>query len=186
MIPSVGETAAGFTAAIRLARFDTSASGLLKEDAGAAIRSFWAMAPVFPVYLYFQAVLGWTDAESGARWLAVMAIAFIVEWCAFLLAISQIAEHTGRGDRLLRYVSAHNWAQLFAHIAMLAMLSLEMGLGQAANGPITFAASIYLLIYQAFIIRAVLGFSGFGAAGAVLLSLLIGLLTQAAAIGVLA
>lgn len=184
MIPSVGETAAGFTAAIRLARFDSSAAALLKEDRGAAFRSFWAMAPVFPAYLYFQAMLGWTDAAGGA-WVLVMGIAFITEWCAFLLAVTQIAEHTGHGDRLLRYVAAHNWAQLFAHIAMLAALSLEMAMGQAANGPITFAASIFLLIYQGFIVKAVLGFSGVAAAGIVLLSLVIGGLTQAVAIGVL-
>lgn len=185
MIPSVGETAAGFTAAIRLARFDSSAIALLKDDAGVALRSFWAMVPVFPIYLYFQAMLGWTDAAAGAEWALVMGIAFIAEWCAFLLAVSQIAEHTGHGDRLLRYVTAHNWAQLFAHIAMLAALSVEMGMGQAANGPITFAASLFLLIYQGFIVKAVLGFSGFGAAGVVILSLLIGLLIHAVAVGVL-
>lgn len=185
MIPSVGETAAGFTAAIRFGRFDARAAELLKEDPGSALRSFWVMAPVFPIFLYFDLVQGVPEMASGGVWVIVMAIAFIVDWCAYLLAISHIADQTGHGGRLLRYVAAHNWSRLYANFVMLAALSLEMALGQSLFGPIVFAATIYLLIFQGFVVKAVLGFSGMGAAGAVLLSVLIGFITQVTAIGVL-
>lgn len=185
MIPSVGETAAGMRAAIRLARFDPGGAAAFPDDAGAAFRSFWAMAPVFPIYLYFSAILGAHPEAGGARWAITMGLAFIVEWCAFLLAVAQIAEQTGRGSLVLRYVAAHNWSQVAAHLLLLVAFSLEVAAGSAPNGPILFAATLYLFVYQGFIAKAALGLSGLGATGIVLLSIAIGVIAQLTARGVL-
>ena len=183
MIPSVGETARGVIGALRLARFDASGAEAFKDDHGAAYRSFWVAVIAFPIYLIIQATIGVGGADL--KWLIVMGCAYVISWGAILVAIAELAEASGKGDRIFKYVSAHNWAQLVGLIIALMAMSIDLATSPDGRGPLIDILSIYLLIYHGFIIRAVLDFSIFGAIGVVMLSIFIDVIVNISAAGVL-
>jgi len=185
MIPSVSETAKGVIAAFRLARFDGAAAAVFPNDHGAAMRSFWAMAPAYPIALLVLATATAEGAEP-LRWAAVMSIAFVIDWTAYLLMVSQIAEAFRRGDRLLAFVSAHNWCGLAAYLIYLITMSVDFAIGGVTNGLFLFGVQLYLLAFQGFVAMALLGFSAVAALGLVVLAIVINAMTYFVALGVLA
>ena len=184
MIPSVSETAKGAIAAFRLARFDGSAASVFTNDRGAAMRSFWAMAPAYPIALLILASAT-GDGADPLRWAAVMTIAFVIDWTAYLLMVSQIAQAFRRDDRLFAFVSAHNWSQFAAYMIYLITMSVDAAIGGMTNGLFIFGVQLYLLAFQGFVAMALLGFTAVAAFGLILLALMINGMTYFVALGVL-
>ncbi|MEM6491280.1 MAG: hypothetical protein AAF684_05165 [Pseudomonadota bacterium] len=141
-------------------------------------------SPAYPIALLILAGATPTSAEA-LRWVVVMTIAFVIDWTAYLVAVAQIAQVMRKDDRLLAFVSAHNWSQLAAYLIFLAMMSVDLAMGGSPNGLFLFGVQLYLLAFQGFVAMALLGFTAVGAFGLVLMALIINQMTFIVALGVL-
>lgn len=176
---ALGEIAAGVYAAFRLARREPE--GLAWVDA--TPRGFWhsfaAALVVLPAVLMLEILDGSFSQDRGvARPLVVELIAYVIQWTAFPLAMSSIADSLGRGQFYIRYIVVYNWSAviqmaLFLPVAALGALFPSGGIMLGM-----LVATALLLIYQAYIAHVALEVPGPVAAGLVLLDMLLGGLVQ--------
>ena len=167
----------------RLARFDASGIEVFGNTVEAFWRSFYAAVIVAPAYAVLL-MLHFAEREiaSGPLRIALVELSsYTIAWVAFPLAMFHIAERISRGDRYLRYITAHNWANLLQVALYLAVAGLiETGLlGFGAAAGLTFAAQIVVMIYLWFIAHVGLDIKGRAAAAVVFLDLLIGIVLTA-------
>ena len=160
-------TAAEFARAIygawRLALLDRKGLDCFDGTVEAYWKSFNAAAIVAPAYVLLLFV-GLAGADIPGGWLvflAVQALAYVIDWVAFPLIMIHVCDRIGRFDRYLRYIAVHNWSR----VLRVALLVLVTVLSKGFLGGILF--------YQWFITRNALEVSGRGAAAIVGLDLII-------------
>jgi hypothetical protein len=171
---SAREATASIYGAWRLARLDPRGLSYFNATEQGFWRSFWAAAISAPAYILIVA-FGYAQqapAASNARVFAVHAIAYVINWTAFPLALATAARMLGRERHYIRYVVALNWASL------LGMVAFVLATGLAATGIAWFtilpALSTFLVIgYQWYVARLALEISGLQAAAVVGLDVLI-------------
>ncbi|MEW5730000.1 MAG: hypothetical protein AB1918_19390 [Pseudomonadota bacterium] len=174
------EIVAGVTAAWRLARREPDALAWVDATPRGFWHSFFAAAIVLPAVLALELLDG-TFAQEGReplRTLSVELIAYVIQWTAFPLAMSAIADGLGRGQHYIRYIVVYNWSAvlqmaLFLPVALMAAAFPGSGIMLAMV-----IATALLLIYQAYIAHVALEVPGPTAAGLVLLDMLLGGLVQ--------
>ena len=157
---SARETAFALSGALRLARMDPGGLGHFDTSIAGFWRSFHAAAVVAPVYIVlmvFYAVLRPVGA-GPVRWVLVEGIAYVIEWTAYPLAMVTIARWLARSDNYIRYIVAHNWANVLG-VALFLPVAALAAINPALVG-VLYMATIAVFIYQWYVARTALVITG--------------------------
>ena len=175
MIP-LREVMGGLTGAWRLARFDPQGLSYFDTTMTGFWRSFFAALICAPAYLVMVALdLHQTPVlASDERLLAVNAIAYVISWTAFPLAMTWAARLLDREQYYLRYIIARNWAGVLEMTLFVPALLLAASDGSWFDTLPAFAAFV-AFCYQWFVARTALATSGPQALAVVGLNLVIDL-----------
>lgn len=177
MIPSRQEVFYRLYGAWRLARFDTAGTQFFDTAPEAAARSFFAAMLVAPAYFLIDLLVA---AEAPAQEVTVLTILtevliYSLSWTVFPVVAYHICQSIGREEAFFRYLSASNWSKVLTYHLGMVLFTLVMA-GILPNG---FAALLglaglgYLIGYQWFIARTCLNISAAGAAGFLVLQIVI-------------
>ncbi len=161
---SAREAAYALLGAGRLARMDPGGLSHFDTSVPGFWRSFYAAVVVAPVYvllMVFYAILHPVDA-GPVRWVVVEAIAYVIEWTAFPLAMVTIARWLSRSDNYIRYIVAHNWANVLG-VALFLPVAAITAINPALVG-LMYMAMIAVFVYQWYVARTALVITG-GEAG---------------------
>lgn len=165
---------AGLFGAWRLARLDPQGMSCFDATETGFWQSFFAAVLCAPAYALVVALdFGQEPVlASDARFVAVHAIAYVISWTAFPLAMARAARLLDRERFYLRYIVAQNWAHVLEMMLFLPALSL------AATGASWFAilpalAAFVILGYQWYVARTALMIDGLRAAAVIGLALLL-------------
>ena len=178
MIPSLSEIVAGLYGALRLLRGDPDGLAFFDASDDGFWKSFFAAVLAAPSYFAFAYFEPQAADVGAARIVLVKAIAFVIVWTAFPLAMYHVTRALGRSDRYRLHIVAYNWAQAVQWtIAAPLLLGARHGglLPAAAADLLGLAVILTFGIYEWFIARTALKLPGFGAVAVVLLSVLIAL-----------
>lgn len=184
VLPTAPELARAAYGAWRLALFDPRGLDCFDNTVAAYWRSFQAAVVLIPAYAVLVSFrLARMPAEPDlAQFVLVEAIAYVINWTAFPLAMAYVCDRIGRSDRYLRYVAAHNWSVIVQIAALLGAMAVSAAfLGPGSGALLNFAAMAAVLVYQWFIARTALAVAGRAAAMIVGLDLAIGILLSAVA-----
>jgi hypothetical protein len=173
------EVGRGLFGAWMLARLDAKGIFLFDNTVEAFWRSFWAAGVALPVYGMLLVVRdsgGTIGVGTGAAFL-IHAIAYIMGWIAFPFVMFYVTRTFDRQQAYCRYIVAYNWAVVLQLSLMLLVTSIAAtGVIASSVGTILkIGAVLAILFYQGFIARVALRTTVPGAAGIVLLDLLLGL-----------
>jgi hypothetical protein len=146
-------------------------------------RSFFAAALVAPGYLAIALLQPDTKGFPPFHDAAVGALAYVIGWVAFPLAVFPVVRLLGREDRYIGYIVAYNWASVPQMLLFAAAALAEYGLSPGAAGTqfLGLAAFFAVLAYYWFIARTALAIDGFAAAGLVILDLAVTMIISAVA-----
>ena len=187
MMPSGKEIAQGLFGAWRLLRLDSGAMALFDRSVEGFWKSFYAAVLVAPGYLILV-MIHLSNMEPGSgplRILVIQSLAYVISWIAFPLVMYYVAEGIGRGSDYIAFIVAFNWAKvvqmgIYLPVSLLAVSDM---MPAETAGFLTVLTSILILAYEWFITRTALGVTGLGAAGIVVLDLILGILVTATADG---
>ncbi len=157
---SAREVAFALSGAVRLARMDPGGLGHFDTSIAGFWRSFYAAAVVAPAYVLltaFDAALRPVGA-GPARWVLVEATAYVIEWTAYPLAMAYISRWLASSDNYIRYIVAHNWANVLGIAVLLPVAAITV-LNPALSG-LLFLAMIAVLVYQWYVARTALRITG--------------------------
>ncbi|MEQ8355760.1 MAG: hypothetical protein RH942_09515 [Kiloniellaceae bacterium] len=188
MIPSSQEILYRVFGAWRLARFDAGGAQYFDDSPEAALRSFFAAALVAPAFFVTLLVIyPEAPAIGPLPVILIRFLAYVLLWSVFPVIAHRICQVIGAEQAFFRYLAADNWAGVIAYHLQLVVLIAAAGgfLPVALSGLLQLSVHIYLVAYSWFIARHCLAVSGPAAAGFVVLQLVIGLLIQAVASGII-
>lgn len=175
-----GEVRAGVGGAWRLARRDRGGLALFDASPHGFWASFFAAVLVAPGYLVLEA-LGGDFSQAALRPLLIDAIAYVIGWTLFPLAMAHLADGLDRGHAYIRYIVAYNWS---AVVQMALFLPVAL-FGHAFPGPGTalggMAVTVVLLAYQGYVAHVALDVGPGTAGGVVLFDMLLGAMIQVVA-----
>ncbi len=177
---AAGEIIAGVYGAWRLARRDPAGMVWLDDSVRGFWHSFWGPALVLPGFLAMQALDGAFDGDIF-RPLLVQLIAYLIGCVAFPLAVASIADGLDRSHRYIRFIVAYNWSAMIQMALLLPVAVLAHLLPGDAFAMLNLAATIVLLVYQAYIAHVTLEITPASAGLLVVLDLMIGALIQMSA-----
>jgi hypothetical protein len=181
---SLTEIGPALYGAWRLARFDVN--GMRYFDR--TVEGFWRSFRVAVLAAPFTALLiglQLSIMKVSGDWFRILAgesIAYVIGWVAFPLLAYYLTELIDRRAQYVGFIVAYNWSTLIqlAVILPAALISrsgiLPDGLAQA----VTLAANIAVLMYEWFIVRTALSLPGFGAAGVVLIDVIMSIMINSA------
>ena len=110
------------------------------------------------------------------RVLAVEAIAYVIFWVAFPLAMFHLTQALDLGDRYRLHIVAYNWAQVIQIAVLVPINSVLFATGliqTSVNSSIFFVVQIVILVYEGYIAHVALKLPRPGAFGIAMLSFLI-------------
>ena len=178
---SAREAAFALSGALRLARMDPGGLDHFDTSIAGFWRSFYAAVVVVPVYLVlmgFYAALSPVDA-GPVRWVLVEAIAYVLEWTAYPLAMVYIARRLRCSDNYIRYIVAHNWANVLGVVLFLPVAALA-AINPALVGLLCMAVSA-VLVYKGYVARTALAITGQEAAVLMVFNLVLSFFINAVA-----
>ncbi len=122
------EIARGTQGALRLLQRDPSAPFYFDNSMEACLRSFWVMALVAPIYLFYVAISysGVEVAADGWEIALAESLAYVVDWLLFPVLFYEIARRRRWVDRYPRYIGALNWINLPVTVVMLIDASVAL------------------------------------------------------------
>ena len=154
---------------------DPRAASLFENNHAGALRSYWAVAAILPVYMLVIGVEYATPSDSYANFGTLtghsgLLGAALAEFCIFTLCwfvawplvVDRLAVYLDCEENFFRYVAAYNWMHLPYVLAGLLFWTGKMsGVIHDGNG---FIASLSLLgvlwTYHWFVLRHALGLNG--------------------------
>jgi hypothetical protein len=170
------EVIASLYGAYRLARFDEQGLAFFDSSPSGARRSFFAAVIVAPLYALMLSAVGPGERHaSPLRFAFVEAIAYVLSWVAYPVAVEWLSRRLGRRARFEGYLAAYNWSMVLQNAAVLP-ISLLAGLGilpQQLGQLLWLAVFLLTLVYVGFIARIGLAVQSTTAAGLVLLDVLL-------------
>ena len=178
---SARETAFALSGALRLARMDPGGLGHFDTSIAGFWRSFYAAVVVAPAYVLliaFDAALRPVGA-GPLRWVLVDAIAYVIEWTAYPLAMVYIARWLACSDNYIRYIVAHNWANVLGIAVFLPVAAIAV-LNPAMAG-LLYLAMIAVFVYQWYVARTALKITGGEAAVLMVFNLVLSFFISAVA-----
>jgi hypothetical protein len=182
---SAREVAFALSGAVRLARMDPGGLGHFDTTIAGFWRSFYAAVVVAPAYvllIVFYAALHPVDAEP-MRWVSVEAIAYVVEWTAYPLAMVYIARWLACSDNYIRYIVAHNWANVLGVVLFLPVAAIA-AINPALTG-LLYMAMMAVFVYQWYVARTALVITGGEAVVLMVFNLILSFFINAVARGLL-
>ena len=178
---SARETAFALSGALRLARMDPGGLGHFDTSIAGFWRSFYAAVVVAPAYVLliaFDAALRPVGA-GPMRWVLVDGIAYVIEWTAYPLAMVTIARWLACSDNYIRYIVAHNWANVLGIAVFLTVAAIAV-LDPAMAG-LLYLAMIAVFVYQWYVARTALKITGGEAAVLMVFNLVLSFFISAVA-----
>lgn len=118
---STRETAVSLFGAWRLARLDPRGMSFFNATEAGFWHSFFAAVICAPAYALVVA-LDYSQmavSASDTRIISVHAIAYVINWTAFPLAMASAVRWLGREQLYLRYIVAFNWAKVLETLIFL-------------------------------------------------------------------
>jgi len=165
------EVAYGLFGAYRLAHLDPTGLQYFNATVEGFWRSFLAALIVAPGYIILIGLeLGQLPEATSLDWggiALVQAIAYVVNWTAFPLAMYYLTGRIGRQDAYVGYIVAYNWASVLQMAVMLPAVALQAMLPEGVGGLIVLPVVAITAAYQWFIARTALRIGGGAAAGVV-------------------
>lgn len=173
----------------RVLRFDRSAFGFFDLSPAGALRSFTAAAVVAPLYAMLMALryeVAAGDASPG-RYLLVQAIAYVIAWTLYPVLVESLSWFLGCRPRFPGYLCVYNWMMVLQNgvIITLAVLGDIRLLPDPILGLLGFFALVLTAGYLWYLARALLAVSGLTAAGLVVLDIVISVLINGTAEGLM-
>lgn len=176
-MPSTLEITRALYGAWRFARLDRGALQWFEVSVEGFWRSFFAFAIVVPGFAVLM-VIEHTEfpvAAGAPRIIAIDGIAYVVQCVAYPLAMVFLCRAIGRWDRYVGFVVALNWSVVLQMALIVpAKLLAASGVAAGAGDTLFFFAVIAVVLYQWFITVTALEVSGWTAAAAVALDVVIG------------
>lgn len=172
-----GEATAALYGCYRLLIGDRDGLTWLPGDVAGAARSFLAAVIVLPLYAVMLAIQVqdvWGEL-APARFVAVMALAYVIVWSAYPLAMHFLAESLDRSHRYPLFLAAHNWAQVYVDglLALAMLLALVVPGGQLGGLILVGGGLLLVLAYQSYVITVALAVPLVTGAGLVLIKILL-------------
>ena len=170
------DVVAGLTGAWRLARFDPRGMSYLDTTITGYWRSFYGALLCLPAYVVMVAI----DVQrtpvlaSLERLLTVHAIAYVINWTAFPLAMTWAVGLLDREEYYLRYITARNWAEVL-EMALFVPALILAATDASWFEPLPAFAAFVVFCYQWFVARTALDTSGVQALAVVGLNLVLDL-----------
>jgi len=118
---STRETAVSLFGAWRLARLDPRGMSFFNATEAGFWHSFFAAVICAPAYALVVALdySQMAGSASDTRIISVHAIAYVINWTAFPLAMASAVRWLGREQLYLRYIVAFNWAKVLETLIFL-------------------------------------------------------------------
>ncbi|HEX9771483.1 MAG TPA: hypothetical protein VGA50_20085 [Kiloniellales bacterium] len=160
MIPSALEIQSAIYGAWTLFKFDSRGLEFFEDSVPAFWRSFFAAVIVAPGFAVLR-LMDHLESEHGADPLAIAlveAIAYVVVWAGFPLALHYLARGFDREKRYLIAVVALNWSVVI-QVALSLPVHLVAASGILAPGLATLAVLAVLVVtlfYEGFVVRTAL------------------------------
>ena len=171
-----GEAIRSFTSAFAVVNGDAAVIDRLDASESGFWRSFTAVIPIIPIYLYAAGATG--AAETPLVWYA---LSLLAQWLLWPAAVALVAHPLGWGRSYARYVVAYNWSSLWVMLALVPPVILSgFGMGGPVMNLIALASFFVALWMRWFVAKHGLGVGGEVAAALVLADLLIGVLVDGA------
>ncbi len=165
------ETAYALFGAYRLAHLDPSGLQHFNATVQGFWRSFLAALIVAPGYAILIGLeLGGAPDAASLDWghiALVQAIAYVISWTAFPVAMHYLTSLIGRHEEYVGYIVAYNWAAVIQMGVMLPAAAVQAMIPGSAGGLIMLPVVIATAFYQWFIARTALRVGGGTAAGIV-------------------
>jgi len=166
----------------RLAHFDAGGMRYFDRSVHGFWRSFWAPVLQAPGVALLTAV-HFADMHVGGGWLGAVlaeAISYVIGVVAFPLAAFYLTRFIDREPEYLGFIVAYNWMGLLQlGVVLPAVLIEASGILPSDGGSLlVWTAQIAVLVYEWFVVRTALRLPGFGAAGIVVIDLLLSLFIQ--------
>jgi len=182
------EVAAALFGLSRVLRLDPAGLAAFDDRPQAVWNSFKLAFVIAPVYLIQAAVVwaGQPESLQGVaawRFFVLELIGYALGWLVFPLAMLHVTRWMDRAERWGRFVVAYNWLQLLIGLILLPIVLINATglLPQGALTAVLVMAGLAFLVYDWFIARTALALTGVGAAGIVVLDLVLTWLVDRAA-----
>ena len=181
-MPSLAEVARAIYGAWRLMLFDADGMTFFDLSTGGFWRSFFAAVVVAPLYAVLVVIdLGAREEVFDAGWAFLATTGtYCLLWASFPVVAVFLTRWLSLTGRYIPLIVAYNWISV-PQMVIIATAVL-IGTGGGTLGTIgltlTFAASIFVLVYQWFVTVTALGRSSLTAVGIVLLQVVINELIQ--------
>lgn len=178
MIPSRKEVLYRLYGALRLARFDESGTQYFDEAPEAALRSFFAAVLVAPAYFFLDLVVpAEVAAQTDTSFVTLLGeiLVYSLSWTVFPVVAYHVCQTIGRERAFYRFLSANNWAKVLTyHLGLILFALLVSGSLPGGFAALLGLAGVgYLIGYGWFIARSCLNISPAGAAGFLVLQIMI-------------
>jgi len=160
MIPSTREILSAVYGAWTLFKLDPRGLAFFEDSVPACWRSFFAAVIVAPGFVILR-LMQYLESEQSVDPLAVVvveAIAYVVVWAGFPLALYYLARGFDRPERYVLAVVALNWSVVI-QIALSLPVHLVAASGLLPTGLATLALLVVLgvtLFYEGFVVRTAL------------------------------
>ena len=158
------ETLSSVYGVYRLARLDPSGLAYLDATPRGAARSFHVAVLLLPFFVLVEA-LRLPDMVPGAslwRVLTVEAIAYVIAWTAFPVAMITLSRAIGRWPRYCAFLSAYNWSsviQMAVYFPVIVLIEARVLTGDS-GAVLSLAAIVVVLAYEWYVIRTSLEVDG--------------------------
>ncbi|MHA1152369.1 MAG: hypothetical protein ACTSQ7_06825 [Alphaproteobacteria bacterium] len=188
-MPSYRDIVYGIYGALRLARLDAGAMSYFERTPAGFWKSFFAaviVAPGFAIIIAYE--FAQIEIEAGAlRVFMVETLAYVLGWAVFPVLVHQICEVIGKRAAYIGYIVAFNWSKVVQMVVFLPCIGLiALGALPGDSGSLLLlAVTLLILGYEWFITRTALAVTAMGAAGFVVLDLVIDLVIRRITIGML-
>ncbi|MGB8276083.1 MAG: hypothetical protein WCF16_12540 [Alphaproteobacteria bacterium] len=163
------EVVSSLEGALRLARGDAGGMACFNRSLEGFWRSFFAAIIAAPAYMALAAPVGEGASGDLLRPVLVDAIAYVIGWVAFPLAMTYVAAVLQREDRYLGYIVAYNWAQVpqaFLYLTGAIMVRV-FGIAEPLNQVLGVTVLGAILVYTWFVARTALEITRVQAVGLV-------------------
>ena len=186
-MPSQREIIAALFGSWRLMRFDADGMNWFDFSSAGFWRSFYAALPAAPffallVYLDFQK----HTAPVDVGWeIFVTILVYGIGWAIVPLMMIPVTKLFGASHSFIPMIVAYNWTTV-PQIILQALATLPGAVGlipDELSGTLLFAALIYILVFEWFVIRTTLRTTAVTAVGIVLLLETTGILVNLIAYG---
>ncbi|MBK19141.1 MAG: hypothetical protein CMM52_09950 [Rhodospirillaceae bacterium] len=165
-----------------LARFNPDGLLLFENTVSAFWRSYWAAILALPAFIALVMMFA-PEIPVAVGHLSAIIIrtsGYVAGWFLLPFIMFYVCRLIDREEQFCRYIAAYNWARLLQILLLLlvTILSASGVIPKNISPFVTFAAYVFVLIYQGFIVRVALMIPGIGAFGIVVMDLATGIVIE--------